>query len=114
VRDRAYDRTSVHQRIGARAEREERSMTTIQRDATMHGEGVMKRPGTKQWAAALVGLSLLTVVASACSTVAGAAIGAGSGAAIGAGVDGGRGAKKGALIGTGVGAVAGTLYGISR
>ena len=96
-------------------------MTTIQREATMrgnvvtmHGEGVMKRPGTKQWAAALVGLSLITVVASACSTVAGAAIGAGSGAAIGAGVDGGRGAKKGALIGTGVGAAAGTLYGITR
>jgi hypothetical protein len=65
----------------------------------------------------LVGLSLLTIVTSACSTLGGAAIGAGAGAAIGAGLDDkdrGRGAAKGALIGTGVGAAAGTLYGVSR
>jgi hypothetical protein len=68
----------------------------------------------RQWAVAVVGLSLLTMAASACSTLVGAGVGAGSGAAIGAGVDGGRGAKKGALIGAGVGAAAGTLYGISR
>ena len=56
-----------------------------------------------------VGLGLLAMTASACSTIGGAAIGAGTGAAIGAGT--GKGAGKGALIGTGIGAAAGTIYG---
>ena len=48
----------------------------------------------------VVGLSLLTLVATGCGTATGAAVGAGAGAAVGAGT--GYGAGKGALIGTGV------------
>jgi len=59
----------------------------------------------------LAGLSLLTMVATGCGTLAGAAIGAGSGAAIGAGTGH---TKRGALIGTGVGAAAGALYDATR
>jgi len=69
-------------------------------------EGVMLK---KRMITTVVGLGLLAMTASACSTLGGAAIGAGTGAAIGAGT--GQGAGKGALIGTGVGAAAGAIYG---
>ena len=48
---------------------------------------------------AVVGLSLVSLTATACGTLGGAAVGAGAGAAVGAGT--GYGAGKGALIGTG-------------
>src|SRR4029077_10783136 len=59
---------------------------------------------------AVVGLSLVSLAATACGTLGGAAVGAGAGAAVGAGT--GYGAGKGALIGTGVGAAAGAIYDI--
>jgi len=63
---------------------------------------------TKRLVTSIVGLGLVALTATACSTLAGAAVGAGAGAAIGAGT--GKGAGKGALVGTGVGAAAGTIY----
>ena len=59
----------------------------------------------------IAGLTLLTLVATGCGTLTGAAIGAGSGAAIGAGTGN---TKKGVLIGTGVGAAAGAIYDATR
>jgi OmpA family protein len=50
----------------------------------------------------MAGFTLLTIVATGCGTLTGAAIGAGSGAAIGAGTGN---TGRGALIGTGVGRV---------
>jgi hypothetical protein len=61
---------------------------------------------------AVVGLSLVSLLATACGTLGGAAVGAGAGAAVGAGT--GYGAGKGALIGTGVGAAAGAIYDITK
>jgi hypothetical protein len=61
--------------------------------------------------AAVVGLSLLAMVVTACGTLAGAGVGAGSGAAIGAAAGD---AKKGALIGAGVGAAGGAIYDATR
>ena len=66
----------------------------------------------KRWITTLVGLSILTVVVTACGTVTGAAVGAGAGAVVGAGT--GYGAGKGALIGTGVGAAAGAISDITK
>src|SRR5262245_61461647 len=60
----------------------------------------------------VLGLSLLSLTATACGTATGAAVGAGSGAAVGAGT--GYGAGKGALIGLGVGAAAGAVYDITK
>jgi YMGG-like Gly-zipper len=60
----------------------------------------------------VIGLSLLTLVATGCGTATGAAVGAGSGAAVGAGT--GYGAGKGALIGAGVGAAAGAIYDVTK
>jgi hypothetical protein len=60
----------------------------------------------------VVGLSMLTLAATGCGTLGGAAVGAGTGAAVGAGT--GYGAGKGALIGTGVGAAAGAIYDITK
>jgi len=59
----------------------------------------------------MAGLIVLTMVATGCGTLTGAALGAGSGAAIGAGTGH---TKRGALIGTGVGAAAGALYDATR
>ena len=53
---------------------------------------------------AVVGLSLISLTATACGTLGGAAVGAGTG----------YGAGKGALIGTGVGAAAGAIYDITK
>jgi hypothetical protein len=53
---------------------------------------------------ATIGLSLLSLTATACGTLGGAAVGAGTG----------YGAGKGALIGTGVGAAAGAIYDITK
>ncbi len=60
---------------------------------------------------ALIGLSFLAMVMTACGTVTGTAVGAGSGAAIGAAAGD---AKKGALIGAGVGAAGGAIYDATR
>jgi hypothetical protein len=61
--------------------------------------------------AAVVGLSLLAMVLTACGTLTGAGIGAGSGAAIGAATGN---TKKGALLGTGIGAAGGAIYDATR
>jgi hypothetical protein len=58
-------------------------------------------------ASALVGLSLIGLVATGCDTAAGA----GAGAASGAGT--GDGAGRGALIGTGVATAAGAIHDVS-
>jgi YmgG-like glycine-zipper protein len=60
---------------------------------------------------AILGLSLVAMLLTACGTVTGAAVGAGSGAAIGAAAGD---TKKGALIGTGVGAAGGAIYDATR
>jgi hypothetical protein len=60
----------------------------------------------------VMGLAMLSLVATGCGTLGGAAVGAGTGAAVGAGT--GYGAGKGALIGTGVGAAAGAIYDITK
>lgn len=62
---------------------------------------------TRRVMRSIAGLTLLTLVATGCGTLTGAAIGAGSGAAIGAGTGN---TGRGALIGTGVGAAAGAVY----
>jgi YmgG-like glycine-zipper protein len=59
----------------------------------------------------MAAFTLLTIVATGCGTLTGAAIGAGSGAAIGAGTGN---TGRGALIGTGVGAAAGAIYDATR
>ena len=61
---------------------------------------------------AVVGLSLIAMLASGCGTLGGAAVGAGSGAAVAAGT--GNSPGKGALIGAGVGAAAGAIYDITK
>ena len=66
----------------------------------------------RQLISGVVGLSLLSLVATGCGTVTGAAVGTGGGAAVGAGT--GYGAGKGALIGLGVGAAAGAVYDIVK
>jgi len=67
---------------------------------------------TKRLTAWGIGLTMLTLMATGCGTLGGAAVGAGAGAAVGAGT--GYGAGKGALIGTGVGAAAGAIYDIYK
>ena len=72
----------------------------------------MTRTKANRILSATIGLSLLSLTATACGTLGGAAVGAGAGAAVGAGT--GYGAGKGALIGTGVGAAAGAIYDITK
>jgi osmotically inducible lipoprotein OsmB len=74
------------------------------------GQGVSRHE--KKIIMPALGLSILTLTASACGTLGGAAVGAGAGAAVGAGT--GHGAGKGALIGTGVGAAAGAVYDVTK
>jgi hypothetical protein len=61
--------------------------------------------------AAILGLSFVAMLLTACGTVTGAAVGAGSGAAIGAAAGE---TKKGALVGAGVGAAGGAIYDATR
>jgi len=71
-----------------------------------------KKTTRNRIAGAVIGISLVSLTATGCGTLGGAAVGAGAGAAVGAGT--GYGAGKGALIGTGIGAAAGAIYDITK